>query len=725
MAVTSEQMVEMIRAMGDAVNRLVAIQGQQAQQVPVHGTEAEVEGATLTSKKRFPISDRRGVTSIQLYSGKAAEYEAWKFSIKHYLNEEEEFGPFLRWIEVQTEPITKTMLVEWKGEDGFSAIWEMTKWMNHNLWQLLALKCVGDAQVLIRGLEDQVDTRGANAWRVIVHDHEGHNAQRMAGIVMRVFEPEKAKKYSDVIMAMQVWEQRKKEYVTITKGELHDSVLIHSIKKIVPNELAKDIQRMGYTKFDDAKKYVMDQVASRREPWFEGENRKKENDGVVPMELDMAAATDMLKELYEMRANGEGECEEGDPERREEAKQKFDNTLMALKGHFEGKGGGKGKGRFPGNCHHCGKPGHRISECRLKDEEMRKMRGEGKGQYQGGKGGGGKGYGATWNHWNNSNYNNWGHKGAGKGEYHKGKGKGGYKGGGPRLYWFDGSAEVEDQGGWQQQGQQGGWQQPRQLFNMTNSIPRPPGLMTHNMFGDLQGQGAEEEELEIPEAEEEGYQPNCLFMNTFPKTAKKANMKHVPKKNWKKVGQGHVMPLIAEQGCIQAGCSQVHAVSDSSWLQVDPVTKWRRVRSVMDSGASDSCAPPTLAPEVPIAESAGSRRGQTYAAAGGKSLDNLGEKRVPMMTNGGGATDGTWQMVEVVRPLNSVRQVCKQGNRVVFGMNGGEIQNIYTGEVTPFEVEGDIYTLDLWLPPEGQVTTAGTCMPCGNSPGFAGQGWSP
>jgi len=81
----------------------------------------------------------------------------------------------------------------------------------------------------------------------------------------------------------------------------------------------------------------------------------------------------------------------------------------------------------------------------------------------------------------------------------------------------------------------------------------------------------------------------------------------------------------------------------------------------------------------------------------------MGEKVVPMVTDHGRDKVGTWQMVDVVRPLNSVRKVCKQGNRVIFGAEGGVIQDIHTGEEIPFGVEDEIYTLDLWLPPENQT----------------------
>ena len=71
-----------------------------------------------------------------------------------------------------------------------------------------------------------------------------------------------------------------------------------------------------------------------------------------------------------------------------------------------------------------------------------------------------------------------------------------------------------------------------------------------------------------------------------------------------------------------------------------------------------------------------------------------------MMTDDGSKLVGTWQVVDVNRPLCSVRQICKQGNRVIFGEHGGVIQNITTGHEIPFWVEGDIYVLDMWLGPE-------------------------
>ena len=139
------------------------------------------------------------------------------------------------------------------------------------------------------------------------------------------------------------------------------------------------------------------------------------------------------------------------------------------------------------------------------------------------------------------------------------------------------------------------------------------------------------------------------------------------------------------------------------WESVDQQSGMRRVRAIVDSGASNSCASGDLAPEVEVVPSEGSRRGQTYAAAGknGKPLQNEGEKTVNALTGQGKAVATTWQVVDVNRPLMSVHQICKNGNLVVFGQEGGYIMNLYDGSQTPFGVEDNVYVLDLYLPPVG------------------------
>ena len=93
-----------------------------------------------------------------------------------------------------------------------------------------------------------------------------------------------------------------------------------------------------------------------------------------------------------------------------------------------------------------------------------------------------------------------------------------------------------------------------------------------------------------------------------------------------------------------------------------------------------------------------------YITASGTKIANKGEKSNTMMTNENDIVGTTWQTVDVNRPLPSVRQICQQGRRVIFGAHGGVMQNVSTGHETHSAIENDTYVLDLWIPPgEGFV----------------------
>jgi hypothetical protein len=242
-----------------------------------------------------------------------------------------------------------------------------------------------------------------------------------------------------------------------------------------------------------------------------------------------------------------------------------------------------------------------------------------------------------------------------------------------------------------------------------NLVEAPPGLPTTNRFAALQMN--EDQETDILEE----------FVDEMPAKEdwQTVDRKKKSKKTWKKVTHEYFCNACK---CDEKECKQkmptkqlnvlfdnpptqelqdLNNVSTSRWLKTDPATGWRRVTSVVDSGASDSVAPLSLAPEVEMRESPGSKRGQTYSGAspGGKEMRNHGEKELAMVTKEGQETSATWQMVDVNRPLSAVRRMCKQGNRVIFGQYGGVIQNIETGAEIPFEVEDEIYVMELWLPP--------------------------
>ena len=125
-------------------------------------------------------------------------------------------------------------------------------------------------------------------------------------------------------------------------------------------------------------------------------------------------------------------------------------------------------------------------------------------------------------------------------------------------------------------------------------------------------------------------------------------------------------------------------------------SRWLRLETVMDSGAAESIAPPSVAPWVKIEESDGSRRGQTYLSASGDRLPNLGEKKLDVTTSGGQAATATYQVADVTRALCAVSRICDKGNTVTFQAEGGFIENP-DGVRTHFRRENNVYVMDLYV----------------------------
>ena len=122
-----------------------------------------------------------------------------------------------------------------------------------------------------------------------------------------------------------------------------------------------------------------------------------------------------------------------------------------------------------------------------------------------------------------------------------------------------------------------------------------------------------------------------------------------------------------------------------------------RIECVADSGAAAPVAPPNMAPGVAVRPSAGSREGRIFTSCTGAAIPNLGEQELHVVTDNGLDTTVLFQLADVSRPLMSVSAICDRGNRVMFGRNGGVIQNLETGQGIPFERQGGVYALGIWI----------------------------
>ena len=228
---------------------------------------------------------------------------------------------------------------------------------------------------MVKNLHEQPATNGIIGWCKLAQDSSSMTAQRLQGLANRVYSPKRCKLYTEVNAAIENWELQAATFARAQGSAPLDPVTkMYAISQIVPEELEKDIVRASniLTSYELIKKYVTEQVAVRRDV-------KNATKGPVPMDLQMATACQMLADIWtdnekETEAEGGeeeacGTCDDGSNA------NKLFSFIQGLKGGGKGGKGYKGfqKGantKFDGVCHHCGIYGHRIGECRKKDQEM-------------------------------------------------------------------------------------------------------------------------------------------------------------------------------------------------------------------------------------------------------------------------------------------------------------------------------------------------------------------
>lgn len=716
---TAEQAQAIHVRMVNLESALIVLRGELDQ------SRAEVvELKGKKNKTRFSISSSKALDKVPKYNGKVEDFATWKYKMKIFLGSENgEFTEFLRWVEDQPDQITNDDM------DIYPFEAEDVKELNDQLYNVLALNLLDSPLALIRNLEDETKTRGANSWWKVVKDAVGMTGSRLQALTSKVNSPVKVKMYKDVTAALENWETNLREYERVVKTTVPDIAKLTALRQLVPKELDMDIGRLNtLNTYTDARKYVFEQVSIRREPYIDPGHH-----GPTPMDVSG------LDHTYEKCSPGDGgDGQSNNNEKCNSIGGDGSWTAQDWELFYAGvKGKGKGKGRFGGTCYHCGQPGHMLKDCWLKDAEM-KGKGKGKGQEKGGKGYNKGGYGKSY----------------GKGQWNMGKGynKGGHGGtanafgfysGTPPLGWIDNAPSTAHSAGESGNGYDQ-WASGPPLFALRAERTATATSSMWTAFADEIPEDEVDDELPLDEVIDDGF-PDVRDTMHIKKNNEKMPQWKDPKKNKSKNNHEDLLINMLENEKIddekweelwKRGAEKMQQASNKRTAKVhQPIEKnmhncndvyqaleidvlesestdelvnnveqwkqsdggWTRIQAVIDSGAAESVAPMSMAPREVVYESAGSRRKQHYLSASGKRMPNLGEQRLKVTTNDGRETGATFQMVDVSRPLCSVSKICATGKRVIFGASGGAIHDLSTGEITPFGKSDGVYTLDLWL----------------------------
>ena len=686
----------------------------------------------LTNKKSFG--------EVPKYCGKAELYDPWRFKFCNFLYEENGWIEVMRRLDLMLTMPTDADLDVMKSEikqlqlAGVTTEQELVM-KSSQLYLCLCSKLDGASLTSIRNLEAHDVHCGWKAWLKVAHECTHMSSQRAQSLVVRIHQPKRVKKYADVNPAIDEWENLLKQYELHEKTSLADAMKVFALRQIVPEELDRDIYKNNsLTDYPTTKSYVQTQVNIRRD-------LPAKSNGVVPMDCDAAYLAD-VKARTAMLANlGWGSCQHAEEKNqghdhhhqdgRDAPDTKYEEEMTdeakSINALFElvkdggetavhaaqalsmmkgGKGKSKGKGKswgdnsgesFQGNCSHCGKWGHMKKNCRFLDKEMEQWRAsngksQGKGFQHPGKGWGHQGKG----------HNSWNNFGKG-GKSGSGKGGANYMG---SNEWANSSAATS----WASSLQKMAPGHDAQGFTpasrtttgkLISTLNAPPGLHL-NYFGALENIDDEENVDKLMEEDKIEYKKQYPDSKNYSKGSVRRMINELEKKPQHKKVKRVYKPAkevcMLEKQPVQKEINAFAAATPDS-------DGYIKITGVMDSGASESVAPPTMCPQFDIKPSPGSIIGQNYLSASNGVMYNVGEQILEVVTSTGKESAVKYQMVDqVTRPLNSISEICDagglKGQHVIFGRSGGVILNLDTGDQTPFSRTDGIYTMDMWVKPK-------------------------
>jgi len=130
---------------------------------------------------------------------------------------------------------------------------------------------------------------------------------------------------------------------------------------------------------------------------------------------------------------------------------------------------------------------------------------------------------------------------------------------------------------------------------------------------------------------------------------------------------------------------------------------WERVVATVDSGANAPVMPPTIGKAYQVVDSEGSKAGNSYQAANGGILPNLGQKLMPVVTREGAIKGYMSQCADVTTVLQSVNHLNRTGHGVWLDGNNSFMVHKETGELSAIDHDGKDFTMEMWVIPPNEL----------------------
>ena len=728
----------------------------------------DVEKKIVASEKNgtsFGVKKKKltelNASGVGQYKGDVDQYAEWMFSVETFLtNANPMWHDLLETVESQDSDFDIDDLDHHAVGNGVPE--EELHDMAQQLWAFLAGKLSGTPKTIMANMRrEDTRVRALLLWKRLYKDSYGTKEARITRLGEIISRPTRVTRKQDLSQALDSWERNLQEYERL-KGTAHcEFGAVSGLKQLVPAEIARLLETQpGLRRLSPALTYVREQAKILLDHVKVEAPAKKAPTGPVPspsaIDSDVVMGTNALGE-----AMSEVECDGAD-----------DGACDVDVNAFT-KGSPKGKGRIQGNCWQCGKQGHRADECFSKGGGKAKgYKGQEKGQVKGaGKTQDGYHQKGNFQAWGQNGFWGKGFPGKGygaKGAYQNYHTYGPYRGGVKGAYSFEHPDEAW--GEWNDS-----WDSP-QIGSICHLTREPayvqPSFPGHqNSFAaltraeedavrnvdvrarpsltadvrikalrkilnpkDTEGEVSDEamgvavqEMIALKKSHMDQLQKDydAMEMNGGVQEFPELGAVHRREAQLKTLNKALKMPAVKKW----SGLSSINFVSLGSDTNTaadvnlltghehdslnSVIDGWEENECVIDSGAAENVAPPSIGRGYSVNDSEGSRRGQYYLTADGNKLPNLGQKTIPAESNEGNQFNMNFQIAGVTKPLMSVGKICDRGNVVTFDASGGSIYSPATGMTTRFQRKNGVYMLTAWT--KVAPSSSGLCAPSSSS----------
>ena len=126
--------------------------------------------------------------------------------------------------------------------------------------------------------------------------------------------------------------------------------------------------------------------------------------------------------------------------------------------------------------------------------------------------------------------------------------------------------------------------------------------------------------------------------------------------------------------------------------------EWQEIIVTLDSGASDTVMPVRMSEGVTVQPSLQLLRGTEYEVANRETKPNVGERRCTVISEGSHLPKlMNFQICDVHKALLSASKVCDMNYICILTKDGGQLEDMETGDVIPLHRNGNLYFMRVWV----------------------------